>query len=124
MTLKHTCGGCESTWTGLSMCHCSVCHHTFGGVDSFDRHRTVDGKCRPPMSIGLHWNDQRGVWSKTYDGPRVSPETQAVERETVPTQEVVIASGLVDPGSQRIVIAPGYSAQMINRLNEHHSQDW
>ena len=79
----------------MNMCHCSACHHTFGGISGFDMHRQ-DGACRPPMSIGLHWNEQRSVWSKTFGGttpvtpqlpieltddgridpPKISPETQ------------------------------------------------
>jgi hypothetical protein len=39
-----TCGGCTNTWTGLSRCHCSGCHRTFGGVRAFDLHRRPRGR--------------------------------------------------------------------------------
>lgn len=29
---------CGAGWSGLAMCHCSLCHETFSGVTTFDRH--------------------------------------------------------------------------------------
>lgn len=49
--LPHSCK-CGRRWSGLSTCHCSVCHVTFGGYTNFDRHRN-NGKCLTPESIGL-----------------------------------------------------------------------
>lgn len=56
-------------WRGYNMAHCSVCHTTFGSVNSFDRHR-VGGTCAPPTSIGLNYNTTRHCWSETYNGVR------------------------------------------------------
>ncbi|MFI2663379.1 FDXHR family putative zinc-binding protein [Micromonospora carbonacea] len=39
--------------------HCSVCHHTFGGVTGFDSHRR-DGTCLDPATLGFVQRD--GVW--------------------------------------------------------------
>lgn len=41
------CGGCQSTWGGLKICHCSACHRTFSVLLHFDAHR-VRGKCQDP----------------------------------------------------------------------------
>ncbi len=45
--MNYTCGGCSNTWGGLAMAHCSVCHDTYSGITSFDRHRNR-GKCVNP----------------------------------------------------------------------------
>lgn len=78
-----TCGGCDRTWTGNVMAHCSVCHETFGSVASFDRHRRKpaddairDGHpvrrtpagCTFPPDLGLYRNPTRSCWSETYNG--------------------------------------------------------
>lgn len=34
-----TCRTCDTTWYGLTECHCATCHHHFGSIDAFDRHR-------------------------------------------------------------------------------------
>jgi len=39
--------------------HCGACHHTFGGVSGFDRHRR-DGRCLDPVSLGL--SEVKRVW--------------------------------------------------------------
>lgn len=62
--LAATCGGCDSSWTGLSMAHCAAdCHQTFGSAANFYRHRK-HGKCRPPQDIGLAWNPVRHCWTE------------------------------------------------------------
>jgi hypothetical protein len=72
-----TCGGCTTTWTGLTYAHCSVCHETFGGIRNFDRHRT-DGACRHPTDVGLTIGI-RGVWAEPFswqrepDNPLIKP---------------------------------------------------
>lgn len=55
-----TCGGCAARWTPAGAAHCAACHRTFGGVTGFDRHRTADGACRSPASLGLDERD--GIW--------------------------------------------------------------
>jgi hypothetical protein len=47
-----TCNGCASTWSGLSVCHCSICHRTFTGLSAFDKHR-LRGQCCNPADRGL-----------------------------------------------------------------------
>lgn len=54
-----TCGGCDNTWTGVSRCHCSACHQTFGGISTFDQHRKRDS-CLQAESLGLE--NVAGVW--------------------------------------------------------------
>jgi hypothetical protein len=44
--------------------HCTTCHHTFGSVTGFDRHRR-NGECIAPTALPMH-KDRRGVWR--YDG--------------------------------------------------------
>lgn len=49
--------------------HCSACHHTFGGITGFDRHRRA-GECLKARDIGMH-ADHNGIWrqDRTGDGP-------------------------------------------------------
>jgi hypothetical protein len=54
-TQYHGCSKCPAKWTGLSPCHCSGCHQTFGGITG------RNFKCLDPTSIGLALNDA-GVW--------------------------------------------------------------
>ena len=59
-----TCGGCGSTWSGLSRCHCSRCHRTFATVTVFDRHqvaaRCVDHSQIPArLTEGILFEDTR-----------------------------------------------------------------
>lgn len=61
----NTCGGCTTTWAGVTAAHCANCHQTFGGVRSFDRHRKA-GTCHPPETVGLHWNPERSRWVQPY----------------------------------------------------------
>jgi len=45
-----TCARCGDHWTGLSICHCAVCHLNFTSIGAFDEHRTgaADTRhCRP-----------------------------------------------------------------------------
>ncbi|WP_458523948.1 FDXHR family putative zinc-binding protein [Mycobacteroides abscessus] len=60
------CNGCDSTWTGLTTCHCSGCHQTFGGISAFDQHRRAS-KCLSPESAGLS-KSTKGHWSLPYLG--------------------------------------------------------
>lgn len=57
------CGGCTARWRSKNLAHCGACHHSFGSVDLFDRHRVSDahhGKCSPPRRRGVTLVD--GVW--------------------------------------------------------------
>lgn len=60
---------CGSKWTGHNRSHCAACHITFGGVASFDRHRSVGSrigrKCQTPESIGLKDNGN-SIWVSSY----------------------------------------------------------
>lgn len=67
-----TCGGCPSTWTGLSRAHCSACHLTFTGVSAFDRHRGADGECLLPPNLGMVLREG-GIWG----APAMTPEQAA-----------------------------------------------
>lgn len=55
----HSCGRCDSRWTGSNRAHCAACHSTFGGVTSFDQHRR-DGECVHPTELGL--DERIGIW--------------------------------------------------------------
>ena len=60
----HQCSkGCK--WTGLSAAHCGSCHHTFGSVNYFDRHRK-NGECRHPTEQPGLSLSTRGVWRMPY----------------------------------------------------------
>lgn len=48
--LPHHCPRCPSRWSGYNTAHCSVCHRTFTGVNTFDKHR-VRGKCVDPEAV-------------------------------------------------------------------------
>lgn len=67
-----SCGGCDVRWTGLSVCHCSGCHETFGSVHGFDRHQIGDAVCLPVdafAAIGLEITSY-GRWGTRYLGKR------------------------------------------------------
>lgn len=73
----NTCGGCLSTWTGLTVAHCGGCHETFAGVGLFDAHR-VDGRCVHPFEVRTRDGGPRlffrdGMWR----GPEMTPEARA-----------------------------------------------
>lgn len=60
---KAVCGGCPATWQSLALAHCGACHHSFGSVDLFDRHRDqrgAHGACVLPRRNGIVLVD--GVW--------------------------------------------------------------
>lgn len=90
----HTCGGCDVTWLGIAMCHCSVCHVTFGAITSFDRHRK-GGDCQLPASIGLYFNETRKAWSEPFSWARDDG------RDTEERVEDIIAAFNNAPPEQR-----------------------
>lgn len=55
------CPRCDATWTGLSVCHCSGCHHTFSGIGLFDKHRRRD-QCVDPATMGGELRLVDGIW--------------------------------------------------------------
>lgn len=58
------CPRCDNTWTGLSACHCSVCHRTLSGIRLFDSHRRRD-TCVDPATLHVQGEPLRlveGVW--------------------------------------------------------------
>ncbi len=60
---KAVCGGCAKTWQSMALAHCGTCHHSFGSVDLFDRHRNSTGPhgmCVLPKREGITMVD--GVW--------------------------------------------------------------
>ena len=64
-----TCSGCTNTWTGLSKCHCSRCHRTFGGSALFDAHQRLRGEvgyCVDPATLSTDRRpvrqDDTGAW--------------------------------------------------------------
>lgn len=42
---------CGAAWGGLRTAHCAICHETFGGVGTFDKHKP--GQCRDPQDCGM-----------------------------------------------------------------------
>lgn len=68
---KATCGGCAFTWQSMSLAHCGACHHSFGSVDLFDRHRDQHGPhgaCVLPKREGITlvqgvWREQPREWT-------------------------------------------------------------
>jgi hypothetical protein len=60
-SLPNSCAGCDARWSGTATAHCSVCHRTFSGVTSFDRHRR-DGRCTDPAGLGM-----RPVAGRAYE---------------------------------------------------------
>jgi hypothetical protein len=67
-TLPHSCGGCDSRWSGGLTCHCGSCHNSFGGVSNFDRHRR-NGQCVDPAELGLSLLSGRAYpcWGSSED---------------------------------------------------------
>jgi hypothetical protein len=74
---KITCGGCDTTWTGLLACRCSGCHHTFSGLKLFDRHRTATGTCLDPHHI-FNPRKERVMFHRDgmWRGPVMDEETK------------------------------------------------
>lgn len=107
--LLNTCGGCANTWAGLAMCHCATCHQTFGGIRSFDRHRT-GGVCHEPTSLGFYYNESRRCWSEPYSWARPNADQpakavlHAYGNDT--TRTVTISSIYADPASSRTIYEP------------------
>lgn len=64
-----------------SQAHCSACHHTFGGITAFDRHRR-GGECLDPLAIGLR-ADRKGIWR--------FPPQDPTARDAWPPRETVTA---------------------------------
>lgn len=64
--MKHTCGGCDATWTGTNMAHCGgansprSCHHTFSSVALFDAHRAGGGGCQEPAGMFVKGGARQG----------------------------------------------------------------
>lgn len=77
--MKHTCGGCDKTWTGTNMAHCGACHHTFSSVALFDLHRQ-GMRCTEPATLrfekGVKAGEPRmrlndhGVWVGNQERPK------------------------------------------------------
>lgn len=66
--MKHSCGGCTNTWTGIAMAHCASCHGSFSVVSNFDKHRR-NGKCLDPAVVGLELrtNGATPTWAAPGD---------------------------------------------------------
>ena len=73
------CGGCDTTWAGLSIAHCGACHETFSTVRWFDAHRS-QGHCLDPAGLKrgrrgggtgepLLRRDSRGFWISAQARP-------------------------------------------------------
>jgi hypothetical protein len=81
--LRHTCKGCDASWTGLKMCHCSACHQTFSTVALFDRHRSFEGQhgsCRDPATlIDRKGNPVMVLTGGVWRGPQMTPEQKAAK---------------------------------------------
>jgi len=60
------CGGCDTTWTGTSPCHCGGsggCHRTFGSARYFDAHRVQygdRGSCADPATVTIQTGTHAG----------------------------------------------------------------
>lgn len=94
------CPTCETTWHGLTECHCASCHAHFGNVEAFDKHRvgSVDTRScadpetlttktgrKPLMGVDRHG---RKVWVKAD----TRPHPHARQRKDPPT-----ATGIQEP---------------------------
>lgn len=78
-----TCRGCDTTWTDSRFAHCAKCHHTFGGVGLFDRHRQAygeHGKCVNPTTV-LTGQGERTMFCR--DGIWRGPELTEEQRVTM-----------------------------------------
>jgi hypothetical protein len=60
------CVVCGENWTAKSLCHCTSCHRTFGGLTGFDMHRK-DGKCLDPQDLGMKITEA-GIWIRDLGG--------------------------------------------------------
>lgn len=68
------------------MCHCAVCHVTFGGIATFDRHRK-NSTCHNPLELGLVYSVQRKSWAAPFSTQREShPERARLAVLTHPHQ--------------------------------------
>lgn len=68
-----TCGVCRKSWTGHRPEHCTVCHETFGGTWTGDKHRVGSysdpgdpRRCLDPAEAGLRLTS-RGLWARPLD---------------------------------------------------------
>ena len=79
-----TCSGCDSTWTGLKICHCAGCHISYSVEKWFVKHQ-VRGKCLPPSAVKLPGPDPGtfipalklnafNVWVGAVANPRFTKE--------------------------------------------------
>lgn len=75
----NTCSGCDATWTGVAVAHCSAknCHRTFSGPGLFDLHRS-EGRCLDPDQVLTRGGERRlffrdGQWR----GPEATEEQRA-----------------------------------------------
>jgi hypothetical protein len=68
--------GCNTALCGTptaAQYHCTVCHHTFGALRAFDRHRVGkvgNRECLTPGALGLE--QRAGVWREP-----MTPEARA-----------------------------------------------
>lgn len=93
-----TCSGCDKTWSGLKMAHCSQCHETFSTVGNFDKHRVSHGggtKCVRPEDCDMIQN-QNGTWMK--NGER-DVSRLGLLRGSAPRVDPVADDTLSDPES-------------------------
>ena len=67
------CGSCDRRWSGLAVCHCSMCHRHFAGKSAFDRHRRGPDqarRCLDPATMPIFVGRERSfglVWSQRCD---------------------------------------------------------
>lgn len=72
--MKATCGRCGATWSGYKPEHCQMCHETFSGTRSGDKHRVgryepMERRCLTPDEMrdkGMRQNSA-GIWTTGGD---------------------------------------------------------
>lgn len=105
-----TCQRCGKSWGGHKPEHCAVCHETFSGTTSGDKHRTGKHeisvgpdrrRCRDRdelAQIGLVL-DVKGIWRMPGDRP--VQDLRASQASRVPE----LGSGSVSPSDSRAEMA-------------------
>lgn len=78
-----TCRGCDREWTGLTECHCSVCHRHFTSVKPFDDHwvGVTNRHCVDPATLKRRDGNplletierKSGLVWKRWEAPRDTP---------------------------------------------------
>jgi len=103
---------------GHSLHVTTLCHQTFGGVTSFDRHR-IDGVCRHPTEIGLTIGI-RGVWSEPFSWQRAPSDPESDE----PVEKLMAAFRNAPPWRRGFTQRPAPTHDDVAAISEIGSDDY